>query len=172
MPFRARRTFRSGNARPRRPMDWGAGFDQTNLGTNIALSDWIWFPTAVKHDHVDPTLMFTQVQWTLRLQAAQAAAGGWIGLGLIVWSSRDDTVPNLPPRPVSDANLDWVYNVIVPIPGSLANGTTITPYQTERFVSSKARRRMGNDQGLLLCLENFSAAPVDVAYAVRFLMKE
>jgi hypothetical protein len=109
------------------------------------------------------------------------AAGSLYGAGIIDWSSLDDFVPSfseiLAMNPTIRQDMDWIWRVVYSIPGGMPVGT-FAAGQPDSELMSKARRRMGNNKGLLLVIgwnQPDQVTPVsEIAWAVdfRFLIKE
>jgi hypothetical protein len=153
-------------------MDWGGAYVGNGATTQVGVG-WIFPPTIVQGDYVDPTLMALRMDFTYRINAA--SPGHVIGVGVLAWDSRNDTIPATVPLPISDPQLDWIIVARSSIPSGTPTGTTVF-YHNENAVNtySKARRRLGNQTGLLYVFEIAPGASVNINYTVsfRFLIKE
>jgi hypothetical protein len=106
----------------------------------------------------------------------ESFAGAAIGIGLIAWSSKDDNIPSPgdTPLPLSDGELDWINRWVLPLPlGFNAAGDDIFFQNLDDVHLSKAKRRLGSDNGILIVAEtklvtNFWSISADV----RCLIKE
>ncbi len=158
-----------GGGRPRRPMDWICGdFDATVDATKVCR--WLVPPSTLREQFTDPTLMSTMVWLSLGASSAPATNTSVGGFGIIVVSAFDDADPTLDacPGPFTDCDADWVYlNFATATQGS----RTFTTMNSELDRRSQAKRRLGNDKGILLVFEsnNFS---FDGHAHVRCLIKE
>jgi len=108
-------------------------------------------PSTVRDFFHDPTLMLSRLVWQIRQGATQATTAGFWGIGLIAWSDVNDTVPTDPPGPVTDGYLDWIFNHITPVP--IGTAALLYGPPDNASIISKAKRRLGDDKGILLCLE-------------------
>ena len=169
----ARRSMRAGrrSGRPVRGMDWGGQSLAINgVSSGATSSTYVLLPSVVRADYVDPTIMATRMTFGIYLPAS--SAGGLVAAGVIAWSDINDVVPSDPPGPITNVNQDWIIRQVFAIPPSYPGGFIGGPSLDTAYYS-KARRRLGNDRGLLLVVENF-ATGVSLNYAVdvRFLLKE
>ncbi len=167
-----RTNIRTRSSRPLRGMDWGGANVGNGATTQVGIG-WIFPPSIVQGDYVDPTLMALRLDFTYRLNAA--AAGHIVGFGVIAWDNKDDTIPAATPLPIGNPQLDWIIVARSSVPSGTPTGTTVF-YHNENAVNtySKARRRLGNQTGLLYVLEITPAASVNVNYtfSARYLIKE
>ncbi len=177
-----------GSGRPARGMDWGAAqFDVSGAAGPFTAPGYVFPPTQVRDFSTDPTVMALRVRYTLFVQAQQSATVSpiYVGFGIIKHVNPIDTVNTLPanvlPNPVTDGDMDWLLRIILPIPYNTfvggRNGTFFNTLDTE--YQSQARRRMGNDSGLLAVLTTVAptggqvgGTAFDFAADVRFLVKE
>ncbi len=138
-------------------MDWYCG-DFNGLiapGTGNIQCDWLILPSELHEQTTDPTLMATRVAL-----AAEVAGGGTltnnesiVALGIIAWNYVDDTIPTPCPGPLRDCDADWIYWWAAPgVPTT--SGVFHTNGGADTNILSKARRRLGNDQSLLIAVES------------------
>ncbi len=171
MPFRGRgNRVITGGGRPRRPMDWECG-DFDAVAGNNRLCRWLIPPSQFRERYTDPTLMSTMVWLSLAIPA-QGDNTGVVAFGIIVVSAFDDVDPSADacPGPISDCNADWVYLNVAP---GFTYGARETSMNTELDRRSQAKRRLGNDKGILLVYEGlFLTTPGDFHAHVRCLIKE
>jgi hypothetical protein len=90
--------------------------------------------------------------------------------GLISWDDKDDNVPPDSPAPDIDVNLDWIMT------GARGIKDSNTSWSTEGkdgsgWVESVAKRRLGNNKGLLLSVRH-PTVMYTYSAQVRFLLKE
>ncbi len=176
---RQRLMTRGGSARPRRPMDWiRGGIDSVGTGqaAQTPLCDWLCDPAELRDEFTDPTLMVVRVAG---MHQATAATGGQavFGFGIIAWNFATDgagnsLVPTQCPRLFDDEcqDEDWIYRSITPY---VAGITGFGQVDGGEASMSKARRRLGNDKGLLLVVQSATAGDVfNYHYHVRALIKE
>jgi len=189
------RSFARSN-RPLRPMDWNHSYFQAVLTTNLVSAVWVITPDEIEREFTDPTWMRALVYLSARLQT-QALPGvsventggqggaNHIGFGLIKWqgvpspSITEDAAsplgsagfPNTLPDPVRDGQLDWIYRHIWPVAGFSA-GTALLNGTCDLDRQSSAKRRLGNDSGVMGVWSNRTSSSIDIAHSVRFLIKE
>jgi len=168
---RGRFTRRS-SGRPLRGMDWGGQRGQAGgVPDNGIAASWILTPADAMSGYVDPTIMAIRGLISLRLTAN--ALGGWAGAGVINWSGVQGAtaVPTQLPDPILSPNLDWMWRGVYPVPGGAPQNSN---YDTviENIYYSKARRRLGNTEGLLLVVSNDTGVTVEFAWDFRYLLKE
>ncbi len=94
-----------------------------------------------------------------------------ITAGVIAWDDVNDTVPADPPLPNSNPELDWMIRSPILLPPAAAAGSLIFQ-QDDTFAQSSAKRRLGNQSGLLLVVESGSNGTVSWGVDVRYLLKE
>ncbi len=170
MPFRGRGGRTIVNAgQPRRPMDWECGDLDAVVG-DTKFCKWLIPPSELKAGYTDPTLMASMVWGGFYSESPALATVG--GFGIIVWSAASDAAPvgDQCPGPLSDCDADWAYSFygpFVPTPG----GAGMALYtNTELDRRSSAKRRLGNDKGILLVAEG--EGNVSAHFHVRCLIKE
>jgi hypothetical protein len=158
-------------------MDWENGRVSCFMGPgNTLCRDWIVFPTVLRDGYTDPTLMASRwfVAAANNSQGQEFIAGAAIGIGLIVWSSKDDSIPSAAatPLPLSDGELDWVNRWVIPIPQGQSSLETIYN-ELDNVHLSKAKRRLGQDNGILLVAETkLLSNSWGISTDVRCLIKE
>jgi hypothetical protein len=113
-------------------------------------------------------------------QGAQANATYFVAAGLIRWDSIDDDPPDplSAPGPLTHCNLDWINRYVATY---FTNFNGQFAIQTQGLFDivhlSEAKRRLGNDSGILFCAEAISPNPnaqtfFRVSADVRCLIKE
>ncbi len=183
MPFRAR-GFSRGGSKPRRPMDWVAGeIDSTTGGAagSTPGCSWLCDPGEMVRDFTDPTLMALRVWGQARPNGATTALSVF-GLGIISWNFTTDAdgvavVPtqcprlfNLPGQGCQDE--DWIYQWIIPSAGGEDSTTGRQTVNDGADRQSKARRRLGNDRGILFVVQALGVVNYDYHFHARALIKE
>jgi hypothetical protein len=94
-------------------------------------------------------------------------------MGIIPWNSINDVTPvGTTPNP-NDGSLDWMIRSTILVPTATGTTTPAVIYQQDdTFAQSAAKRRLGNDKGLLMVIWSESDANMQVAMDVRYLLKE
>ncbi len=170
-----RRTY---TARPRRPMDWISGeIDSVVTGNSGSISKCGWLCAGQLSDQfTDPTLMAIRV-WGGITNLGSSAADHVFGMGIIAWNftrAPDGSafVPSECPDLINDPGVcqdeDWIYRWFVPSPGEPAGQVVRVADSEDRM--SKARRRLGNDKGLLFVVQ--SIGPYAYHFHASALIKE
>jgi len=168
-----RRAFSGRSARPARPMDWeGAAVSISLLGPGLMAAGYILPPSIVRTRYTDPTLMATRIFLQCQNGAQTAGVWGELGFGLIAWTDVNDTAPAPGdiPSPLTNLDADWIWRYVQPIaPGAALdnNGQFL-----DSVHMSKAKRRLGNDKGLLMVFHNFAASNAAFYADARCLIKE
>ncbi len=162
-----------GGGRPRRPMDWICGdLNVEGFSNPDRVCKWLVPPSELREGFTDPTLMSTMVWLTLIPQGQPTSTAPIAGFGIIVVFVFDDAEPvgDACPGPITDCSADWVYlNYYLATPG-IGGGVSMG---TELDRRSQAKRRLGNDKGILFVFEAFGASQNFFGYAhVRCLIKE
>ncbi len=182
-----RRFASRGSSRPARPMDWECAQTQVtalDVGSNftgaIVAANWIVTPDKIRQDYTDPTLMATR--WFLGFQFSRTAAGGaqdriFAAAGIIAWDSIDDGIPVFPPGPITHCDLDWINRYVFQFSAGAPSGSGGPGDLWDNVHLSKAKRRLGNDRGILICFEGFGFNPsefdkLNIGADVRCLIKE
>ncbi len=161
----------SSSGRPVRPMDWECAQLATNaLPTDGISCAWVVLPSVMRGRYTDPTLMASR-WWLDGTVAAQGAAGGFLGVGLIAWDSPTDATPALCPDPLDQCDLDWITRHVWPRAATqgaaLLNGVT---FDLDHL--SKAKRRLGNQSSILYVASSTGAGAATFAADIRVLIKE
>ena len=162
----------TGGGRPRRPMDWECGDEDGQVAVNTKSCRWLVAPSILRDGYTDPTLMSTMVWHFARILQA-SAAGSIVALGIIVWNGVTDVDPagDECPGPITSCEADWVWLMLYPlVPGSATNTLLETGGQ-ELDRRSQAKRKLGNDKGILLVVETVGVA-ADFHVHTRHLIKE
>jgi hypothetical protein len=98
--------------------------------------------------------------------------GGNIGMGIIAWDAVNDTVPGVIPGPVTSPEVDWMIRSVIIIPDQTPVGL-LAYQQDDVFAESSAKRRLGNQAGLLMVLEStVPSGAFFVSADARYLLKE
>jgi hypothetical protein len=99
---------------------------------------------------------------------------GQFYFGLISWNDINDTVPLDFPDPFDNIEADWIcvgaLPFYSPVSGTVFGGTTSE--RGDGMVQYNAKRRLGNDKGILLSVVNDSPVTVLWKFAYRGLIKE
>ena len=164
----------SSNGRPRRPMDWECGdYDVSNLGVESANCHWAIPPSVFRDGYTDPTLMASIIYAQIGPLGASTVSSTF-GIGLIVWNGVDDTDPPAGecPQPITNCDADWIWHWIVPAIAGQGNGFSYQNWSADGLIRSKAKRRLGNDKGLLWASENRGPVAAQLHAHGRFLIKE
>ncbi len=176
---------RNYTARPRRPMDWIAGeIDSSTAGGagTPPVCAWLCEPKVLAEHFTDPTAMAVRVWGSARpLQTTVPVSA--FAFGVIAWNFVTDpttglaVLPNPCPRlintgPQGCQDEDWMYQWLLPSAGGETSSATFLRYINDGDDRiSKARRRLGNDKGLLLVAQGVGVA-YDFHVHVRALIKE
>jgi hypothetical protein len=151
-------------------MDWGgAAVAATFTGTSVS-SAYLLPPLAARGSYVDPTIMRILMRFGLRIDFVSSNNSSIVA-GVIAWDDVNDTVPTDPPLPRSNPELDWMIRSPILLLPAAAQGSLIYQ-QDDTFAQSSAKRRLGNQSGLLLVVESGSNATVSWGVDVRYLLKE
>jgi hypothetical protein len=150
-------------------MDWGGFSASINLASATVSAAWVLPPLTARNSYVDPTIMRTKMQLSMR--NSTTSGFGLAGVGLIAWDAKDNTVPSPPPNPVIDHELDWMHLIINPYVSGVAGGSVVDTVADSLMLSS-AKRRLGNSKGLLMVFANQSGASIDFIAYGRYLLKE
>ncbi len=149
-------------------MDWYCGEAEGTVG-NSPFCTWLILPSVIQLLQ-DPTAMAIRVAAVTSPVSAPGGNTSILAAGIIAWNYLDDSVPNPCPGPLTECDADWMWwwaapDVAGPVIVS-ANGGADTN------ILSKARRRLGNDQSLLLVAQTLG--PVDHNFHIhaRALIKE
>jgi hypothetical protein len=153
-------------------MDWECGDHDATVNAGERSCKWLIPPSELREKYTDPTLMSTMVWLNLSSSAEGGSNVGVAGFGIIVVSAFDDIEPagTACPGPVTDCSADWVYLNYVPLTLGKIGFSTMN---TELDRRSQAKRRLGNDKGILLVFESFAGGQTFNGHAhVRCLIKE
>ena len=161
------------SGRPRRPMDWICGELTTNDVTpGLKSCHWLIPPSQIRDRFTDPTLMAT-MSWGAIGFDDIAMSGAIAGFGIIVWNAASDTDPTGDecPGPLTDCDADWQFLWYDPRIAGEAPGVEKNIEGPELLIRSQAKRRLGNDKGILLVAETQIQA-ANFHWHVRALIKE
>ncbi len=164
------------SGRPHRPMDWYCGDFDGTVATAENKCKWLIKPSQM-HALSDPTVMALRMAFIYGIGDAGAATNqSIISFGVIAWNYLsvdgvpDDDPPTDCPSPITQCDADWLWLVDNPFAiGNTGNGGNA--FGPESHVSSKARRRLGNDKSLLLVVDAFASGYNFHAHG-RVLVKE
>ncbi len=158
------------SARPARPMDWECAQAAVTLTGNSIACTWIVLPSRVREGYTDPTLMASRWFVSARILTGGASLTSFVGWGLIAWDSTTDADPNPCPDPIANCDLDWINRYVVPVPFSPVGTIIEQPFDNVHL--SKAKRRLGQDRGILLVFSQVGGFDVALGADVRCLIKE
>ncbi len=154
---------RSYTARPRRPMDWISGeidSDVAGLASGFGQCGWLC-ASQLSDQFTDPTLMAVRV-WGSARNEQTTGASSVFAMGIIAWNftrAPDGSAivptecPDLINVPGVCQDEDWIYRWFLPSAGNEPAGTIHYINDSEDRMS-KARRRLGNDKGLLFVVQS------------------
>ena len=146
-------------------MDWGgASITAQNTVVNQTSCVYVVSPNDLRQ-FVDPTIMRLLV--SLQFQA-NITGFEMVHFGVIAWSDRND-VPDDCPDPYNDPNLDWMMTGAKGLQDS-NNRLQSEGMSGSGWIESSAKRRMGNDKGLLWSL--FPRLQGSYSASFRYLLKE
>ena len=134
-------------------MDWECGNFDGNLAAGTKFCGWFILPSILQDGYTDPTLMSTRMFGTVQSSVAPAA-DSIVAVGLIVWNGVDDVAPTASncPGPITDCDADWIWWWAVP---EVAGPSVIrTVVSDSAVIISQARRKLGNDKGVLWAVES------------------
>ncbi len=173
------RTY-AGGGRPRRPMDWISGeIDSDVNGPSTGTASCGWLCAAQLSDQfTDPTLMAMRVWGAARAQGPTSPSAVF-AMGIISWSftrAPDGSAlvptecPDLINAPGVCQDEDWIYRWYLPSPGG--EGSANIHYLLDNDDRlSKARRRLGNNMGLLFVVQS-KVQTYDYHFHASALIKE
>ena len=177
--MRSRSRFRGSARGPRRGVEWisggfsGAGALFTSLAAATNVAGYIVAPSVARL-YTNSTLVRTRGLLVVRPAVVSGVTSNILGAaGIIAWADRDDAAPAAAeaPRPWTDPDLDWIWHGYLILGGGTLNAESYSDVRLE--IDSKAMRKLGADEGVLLCLQNNSTVqPFDYAAGVRCLIKE
>jgi hypothetical protein len=154
-------------------MDWGGGTIRVNLSAAQSSAGWLLAPLAARNSYVDPTIMRLITRHMMRYNGGVIlGTGGAIGMGIIAWDSVNDQIPGFLPGPVTSPEVDWMTRSVIIVPDQTPVGL-LAYQQDDVFASSSAKRRLGNQSGLLWVLEStVPSGAFFIGADARFLLKE
>jgi hypothetical protein len=103
-----------------------------------------------------------------------SGAGSFFNVGIIRWNGiMANILFSPPPSPygLGGGNFDWMWRWVVLLPQNVASGMVFTNQGVDILIESKAKRRMGNDNGLLLVVAAIGIG-FDWVIDVRYFFKE
>jgi hypothetical protein len=100
--------------------------------------------------------------------------GGFIGIGIIRWDSKNNAVPFSAylPDPLDDSELDWMARWVLPIPPGLPAPGLIGVNIFDNTHLSKAKRKLENTSGLLWVMSTSLSVSATAAADHRFLLQQ
>ena len=148
-------------------MDWGGATTTFSVGIGVVTAFYIFTPTDARTTFVDPTIMRLLVAVSGRNNGAETAIVTHAHFGVIAWDDIDNTVDNVP-DPFNWPNLDWMLTGARSFTDNAATFTS-EGSSGSGWIESAAKRRMGNQKGLLFVLYS----PISASYSVtaRYLLK-
>jgi hypothetical protein len=158
-------------------MDWEcAQLSTTVFGGNLE-AGWIVDPETVRQDYTDPTLMATRQFSLASLKTINNTNPffEYAAIGIIRWDHTDSTVPLNAPGPLRNCDADWIVRIVFLIAPATAIGSNLSSNIFDNTHLSKAKRRLGNNSGILACFETAATAGnYSVAFGLdaRCLIKE
>ncbi len=167
------RSARRSSGRPLRPMDWGSGQIRANFTGTTVSAGWLLAPLIARGDFVDPTIMRCITRHMTKYNGGvPLTTGGEVGMGIIAWDHVNNSIPSDIPGPVSDGNVDWMIRSVIIVPDQAPVGF-LAYQQDDVFAESSAKRRLGNQAGLLWVLQStVPSAAFFVGSDCRYLLKE
>jgi hypothetical protein len=159
-------------------MDWECSQISTFLVPLTRTCDWIVDPDTLSSLYTDPTLMATRQFSSISI--AQGSSNFSVfyepaAIGIIAWDSKDNTLPIDCPDPLRDCDLDWIVRIVGAAPPGSGALTAYNPNVFDNTHLSKAKRRLGNQTGILACFSNglgVNGPAVDMFIDARCLIKE
>jgi hypothetical protein len=165
-------------------MDWIVGeIDSSTVGLagTPPVCAWVCDPPQLTNDFTDPTLMALRV-WGSCQPTGTTSPTSAFAFGVIAWNYVTDpatgqaVLPNPCPRlintfPQGCQDEDWVYQWLVPSAGGEPATAASVRYIEGSERLSKARRRLGNDKGLLMVAQGATSS-YNFHIHVRALIKE
>jgi len=151
--------------------DWENVLVSGSALANAIVGDWALLPSAVRTEYTDPTLYATRLFARLNTRGAVGVSPpSAVAIGLIDWSAFDDSLPIFP-GPITDGNLDWIVRYVEPLAPTMPTDGTIFSLVLDTTHLSKARRRLGAENGILVVFETSNIIG-DFAADVRMLLRE
>jgi hypothetical protein len=105
---------------------------------------------------------------------SSGSSGGFLAIGMIAWNYVTDAVPTAADTPSvmsPDGDMDWIARWVGAATPSTGIGVPLNPNIFDNTHLVKARRRLGNDRGLLVV---FEAVAIGGQFSIdlRTLIKE
>ncbi len=169
------------SSRPVRPMDWECAQSSLVLGTAAfgsknTVCTYAVLPSNLRQFYTDPTLMASRAYLAIRSALNQDSGATFAGIGLIAWDDTNDFCSSVDaPDPILDCNLDWINRWVAIFPSGSNAGTFANPNIFDITHLSKAKRRLGNQKGLLLTFSAYTTGAVNTisfGIDIRCLIKE
>jgi len=153
-------------------MDWECGDEDGIVAADTKNCRWLVPPSILRDGYTDPTLMSTMV-WLAFLANAVPTSGDIAGFGIIVWNGVSDVDPagDECPGPITSCEADWVYLFLHPMVAGSNIALTAAGTGNELDRRSQARRKIGNDKGILFVAETVGIAG-EFHIHTRHLIKE
>ena len=167
------RSFRPRSTQ-RRGMEWWGGQTSTYVAVadNTIRNDWIILPSTAR-TYTNPTVVRTRGQMRVSITSQAISRQG--AVGIIAWDWPNDLTPLAPsqPDPWANPELDWMWHSFFFAPSTVAT-TEFFYLKGADSIDSKAMRKLGANQGVLMCLRNAStgADALSFQWGVRCLIKE
>ncbi len=168
------RRFSRGSARPKRAFDWEGSLAANTLVPANSLSNfYIVNPSTVRDNYTDPTLVKTRLQLALvNISTGSPAFGAW---GVIEWPDINDNPPAAgeSPDPLLRPSMDWIMHNFYSVPFAGTASVLIYPGGNSTVADSKAKRRLGNEKGILFVISTgIASADVRFQAGARCLLQE
>jgi hypothetical protein len=151
-------------------MDWECAQFGASLGVNGCQAQFVVAPSVVRDLYTDPTLFATR--WFVQIVTGAGGLNFNAAIGIIAWDSIDDIPPtgaSEVPCPLTHCNLDWIVRYAVP--SATGSGALVTNLVLDSTHLSKARRRLGNQTGILIVAETDGLA-ANFGADVRCLLRD
>ncbi len=154
-------------------LDWECAQLDVFVGVNGRAAAYALKPTDVRDFYTSPTLMAVRAYCNVLSYAAPLGGGGFAGIGVIRWMDLDNTAPVGAdvPGPLSNCDLDWIARWVGVFPEGVNAGTLGNMNIFDNTHLSKARRKLENTAGLLVCFET-DGVPAAFGIDLRMLLKQ
>jgi len=168
---------------PKRDVTWGFSYRALIIGANSLSAEWVFAPSRATPDGAlvvpnapaDITLIRTlPVFFATKVIPNTGNAVQPMWLGLISWSGVDAGTPPTELPLASDGAWDWVWRapLLFGAPNGAGAISDVQTYPAPVWTDIHSMRKMGEDQGLLLVVDNtLSAVEAVLQYDIRYAFK-